>query len=84
MIQQDLFNAFMQDYFAIKPTEKKKERVFTKSSIIPQEKGGPYRASVTYFTGGNSHSVMEVLDSIDEAEAFIATRLEAVNDNTAH
>lgn len=75
----DPFTQVMFKHFGT-PTIKKPvdEKIYTKTSVIPQG-DGTYRASISYFVGGNTHSVTDVKASIEEAEEFIEERL-----NRAH
>lgn len=77
----DPFTKMLMTHFYNKPTETK-GKLFTKSSIIPQDDGS-YRASITFFIDGNSHSVMEIKPSLETAEDFVREKIQGrLGDNT--
>lgn len=46
-----------------------KEKVFFKTNIIPDVDS--YRVSVTKFQDGNSHAVVVIKDTLEEAQEFV-------------
>lgn len=75
----NLFNEMMRQHFAIYQPPKEGE-TYTKSTIIPTGDGN-YRASITYFVDGNTLSITDIKDKLEQAEDFITERIKRIADD---